>query len=45
VILLIAIGAQYTPLAATVAYAAAIVIGETLIEPSVNDGISSAGGR
>ena len=41
-ILPIAMGAQYMPRAATVAYAAAMDSGETLTEPSVNDGMLSA---
>src|SRR5262249_36590555 len=40
--LLMATGAQYLPRAATVAYAAAMDSGETLTEPSVNDGMLSA---
>ena len=41
-ILPIAMGAQYMPRAATVAYAAAMDSGATLTEPSVNDGMLSA---
>ena len=41
-ILPIAMGEQYMPRAATVAYAAAMDSGETLTEPSVNDGMLSA---
>ena len=37
-----ATGAQYMPRAATVAYAAAMDSGETLTEPSVNEGMLSA---
>src|SRR5512142_1685390 len=37
-----AMGAQYMPRAATVAYAAAMDSGETLTEPRVNEGMLSA---
>src|SRR5262249_59710496 len=42
VILPMATGAQYMPRAATVAYAAAMDSGETLTDPSVNEGMLSA---
>ena len=42
VIFRMAVGAQYMPRAATVAYAAAIDSGETLTEPRVNEGVLSA---
>src|SRR5205814_6179525 len=42
VIFRMAMGAQYIPRAATVAYAAAIDSGETLTEPRVNEGMLSA---
>ena len=41
-ILPMATGLQYLPRAATVAYAAAMDSGETLTDPSVNDGMLSA---
>ena len=37
-----AMGVQYMPRAATVAYAAAMDSGETLTEPRVNEGMLSA---
>ena len=43
VIRVIATGAQYLPRAAIVAYAPAMLSGETVTEPSVKDVMSSAG--
>src|SRR5579875_3123279 len=42
-ILVIAVGAQYLPRAATVAYADAMLSGDTLTGPRVNEVMSSAG--